>query len=283
MDTDWDDLRLFLHVAEQGGLAGAASLTGISAPTIGRRMLALERRIGRSLFVRSQQGYRLAHDGNILAEHVRSMRHAADFISDWHKDAFAWPIVSIAGDAWIAGFVADHADELRGVDDPFRYCCKTLDQATDMTFRDVDVAILPERPKGGNLAAKRSITISYAPYSAKTIDHRARERWISIGTEMSRTPSDRWVFENRESSIYTWTGSPELLLRLIRNGAGIGVLPLFVGDADPALTRQGDVIDELNHPLWIVANDDDRKRPEVRTVIDRLAEILKRCGTRSVA
>ena len=45
MDTDWDDLRLFLHVAEQGGLAGTATLTGISAPTIGRRMLALERQI----------------------------------------------------------------------------------------------------------------------------------------------------------------------------------------------------------------------------------------------
>ncbi|MBX9458807.1 MAG: LysR family transcriptional regulator [Rhizobium sp.] len=277
MDTDWDDLRLFLHVAEQGGLAGAATLTDISAPTIGRRMLALERRLGRSLFVRSQQGYRLAHDGNILVQHVRSMRNAADFIADWHKDAFGWPIVSIAGDSWVAGLIADHAGELRGIDDQFRYCCKTLDHNTDMTFRDVDVAILPERPRGGNLAAKRSITIAYAAYRATTIEPAAMDRWISIGTEMSRTPSDRWAFENHEGSIYTWTGGPELLLRLIRNGAGTGVLPVLVGDADATLMRVGDIIDGLTHPLWIVANDDDRKRPEVRKVIDRLADILRRC------
>ncbi len=46
---NWDDLRLFLHVAEQGGLAGAAEKTGVSAPTLGRRMLALERASGRAL------------------------------------------------------------------------------------------------------------------------------------------------------------------------------------------------------------------------------------------
>ncbi|CCE99729.1 hypothetical protein predicted by Glimmer/Critica (plasmid) [Sinorhizobium fredii HH103] len=52
---NWEDLRLFLHVAEQGGLAGAAEKTGISAPTIGRRMLALERATGRALFVRADR------------------------------------------------------------------------------------------------------------------------------------------------------------------------------------------------------------------------------------
>eukprot|EP01030_Chromulinospumella_sphaerica_P031879 gene31879-32556_t len=68
-DSAWDDLKLFLHVASEGGLSGASLQTGLSAPTIGRRMFALERVLGRSLFVRSQQGYRLAHDGEILLEH----------------------------------------------------------------------------------------------------------------------------------------------------------------------------------------------------------------------
>lgn len=276
METDWDDFKLFLHVAEQGGLAGAAMLTGISAPTIGRRMLALERRLGRSLFVRSQQGYRLAHDGNVLVEHVRSMRGVADTIAQWHRDAFAWPIVSIAGDFWIAGFIADCAERLRGPADQFRYCCRTLDASPDLTFRGIDIAILPQRPKAGNLAAKRSITVNYAPYRATTIDPSTAERWVSIGTEWPRTPADRWVFENRESEIYTWTGSPDLLLRLIRSGAGMGVLPVFVGDGEPIVMRAGAIIEELSHPLYIVAHDDDRKRPEVRQVIDRLADIFKR-------
>jgi DNA-binding transcriptional LysR family regulator len=39
---DWDDLRLFLAVAREGGLAAAAAITEKSAPTLGRRMLGLE-------------------------------------------------------------------------------------------------------------------------------------------------------------------------------------------------------------------------------------------------
>ncbi|WP_234901895.1 helix-turn-helix domain-containing protein [Agrobacterium rubi] len=69
-DVNWDDLKLFHIVASEGGLAGAAGLTGISAPTIGRRMLFLERTMGRTLFIRSQQGYRLAPDGLTLFERV---------------------------------------------------------------------------------------------------------------------------------------------------------------------------------------------------------------------
>ena len=49
---DWEALRLFLAVARAAGLAGAARQTGISAPTLGRQMTALERRINQRLFER---------------------------------------------------------------------------------------------------------------------------------------------------------------------------------------------------------------------------------------
>ena len=58
-DVDWNDLRLFCHVVREGTLAGAAERTGISAPTLGRAMRALEGRMGRALFERHRTGYRL--------------------------------------------------------------------------------------------------------------------------------------------------------------------------------------------------------------------------------
>lgn len=270
----WDDLQLFFHVALQGGLSGAASCTGMSAPTIGRRMLALERTTGRTLFVRSQQGYRLAHDGEILLEHVRTMQRAADSIADWHKDAFALPIVSIAADDWLAPFIAEHAMDIRRSDDAYRLCCQSVHTGIDLTFRRADVAILGERPVNGNFAVRRSVTMSYAVYQSAASPV-TDERWISIGTEHSHAPADKWVFENHEGQIFTWTTSPELLIRLIQAGAGCGVLPVFVGDAKPGLVRHGGLIETLDHPLFIVANDDDRHRAEVRLVIERLATLLK--------
>lgn len=275
-ETGWDDLKLFLHVASEGGLSGASLRTGLSAATIGRRMFALERGLGRALFVRSQQGYRLAHDGEILLEHVREMQKAAENIADWHRGAFTLPIVSIASDPWVAGFVADHVSEVRTRDDAYRICCKAARAGLDLTFRESDVAVVRERPETGNLAVQRSVGVRYAAYRARQLFEGNDIRWISMSTDISFAPSEKWVFQNHESQIYTWTPGHDLLQRLVRQGAGRGVMPVFVGDADPDLVREGAIIDELDHDLWIVANADDRHRPEVRSVIDRLADILKR-------
>lgn len=274
-DSAWDDLKLFLHVASEGGLSGASLRTGLSAPTIGRRMFTLERVLGRSLFVRSQQGYRLAHDGEILLEHVRTMQKAAENIAEWHRGAFTQPIVSIASDAWISGFVADHIGTIRSRDDAYRICCKAAHLGLDLTYREADVALMRERPQTGNLAVQRSVTIRYATYRAAHLKEGNDIRWISLSTDISHAPSETWVFRNHEQAIYTWTPGHDLLHRLVRQGAGRGVMPAFIGDADPDLVREGDIIGDLDHDLWIVANADDRHRTEVRTVIDRLSDILR--------
>ncbi|MBU4530473.1 MAG: LysR family transcriptional regulator [Hoeflea sp.] len=279
-DANWDDLQLFYQVAEQGGLSAAAAGTGLSAPTIGRRMLALERALGRSLFIRSQQGYRLAHDGQILLERVRVMRQAADGIADWHGDAFALPLVSIATEPWLAPFVAESIAAIRSPSDAFRLCVKTADADLDMTFRAADVAVLGVEPVSGNLAKRRSVTFRYAVYRSRALAGAADLPWISVGTESARSNSDRFVFENHESQILTWTGEARLVETLVQAGAGRGVLPVFAGDANPAIEREGDIIAALDHPLWIVANDDDRRRPEVRLVIDRVAELFSRHAAR---
>lgn len=275
-DAGWDDLKLFLHVATEGGLSGAAGRTGLSAPTIGRRMLALERMTGRTLFVRSQQGYRLAPDGETLLEHVRAMQRTADSIADWKGQAFAMPIVSIGADAWLAAFIAEHTAEIRGRDDRFRLCCKSLHRGMDFTYREADVGLVGRRPETGNVAIRRSVDIAHAVYKASTLAGDDDLPWISLGTESSHAPADKWVFQHHEAGIRTWTNSPDLLPRLIAAGNGRGVLPCFIGDAFPGLVRDSGVIAELTYPLWIVANDDDRHRPEVRQAIERLGTLFKR-------
>ncbi|KGD85750.1 LysR family transcriptional regulator [Rhizobium sp. YS-1r] len=275
-DAGWDDLKLFLHVATEGGLSGAASRTGLSAPTIGRRMLALERTTGRTLFARSPQGYRLAPDGEILLEHARAMQRAADGIADWKGQAFAMPIVSIGADAWLSGFIAEHTADIRGQDDRFRLCCKSLHKGMDFTYREADVGLVGRRPESGNIAIRRSVSVTHAVYKASALAEEDDLRWVSLGTESSHAPADKWVFQHQEARIRTWTNSPELLAHLIASGNGRGVLPCFVGDALSGLVREGGIIPELTYTIWIVANDDDRHRPEVRHVIEKLGQLFGR-------
>nr|CAD6420543.1 LysR family transcriptional regulator [Rhizobium sp. Q54] len=278
-EPEWDDLKLFLNVARAGGLGAAAARTGISAPTIGRRMLMLERATGRTLFVRSQRGYRLAPDGEVLLAHVNAMQEAAGKIAEWRGQAFALPIVSIGADAWLSKLIAQETSDIRASSDPFRLCCQMHHAGIDFTYRQTDVGLMRERPENGNLAIRKSVQVTYAVYSSAAL-REATPPWVSLGTQSAYSPADRWVFEHHEGEIRTWVNSPELLLQLIIAGNGRGVLPCFVGDAQPGLKRQSPILEDLSYTLWIVAHDDDRHRPEMRLVMDRLAALFKRLAPR---
>jgi len=61
--TDWENLRIFLAVAEAGSLAGAARRLRLSQATVWRRVGALERSLSARLFERHQAGYVLTANG----------------------------------------------------------------------------------------------------------------------------------------------------------------------------------------------------------------------------
>jgi DNA-binding transcriptional LysR family regulator len=269
----WEDLYLFLRVAQHGGLSGAAGVTGISAPTVGRRMLALERSLGRSLFLRSPTGYRLTEDGQVLFQRVLGMEAAARPIGDWQSAVLSQPIVSLGTDFWTLRFLAQNFPELCTPDDGFRTCFKVV-PVVDLTYREMTVGVSDKLPDGINSAARVSHRSAYAVYRATTLDPARNKAWISLGTDVAVKPWERWVFLQPDPWITTWTNTPASLLELVRCGAGCTVLPCFVGDANPTLIREGDAIAELAHDNWIVMHDDDRHRPEVRSVIDRLAALF---------
>ena len=272
-DASWDDLQLFFHVATGGGLSAAATRTGISAPTIGRRMLALERATGRLLFTRGPTGYLLARDGQELLDRVRLMQDAARAISDWRGEVLTLPIVSTAADSWTSRFIADHLASVWTPKDSFRMCYKTCDASVDFTYREAHIAIRHSRPDNGNVAIRRSVKVAHAAYQAAGYDER-NCNWISLGTDIAITPADKWTFEQPDYWITSWTNTPHMLFYLIRGSAGRGVLPCFIGDQERRLVRAGPVIDELTYDMWLVAHDDERQRPEVRMVMDRLAALF---------
>jgi DNA-binding transcriptional LysR family regulator len=61
---------------------------------------------------------------------------------------------------------------------------------------------------------------------------------------------------------------------LIRAGVANGILPCLAGDRDPDLERAGEEIAELRESQWLVMHNDDRHRPDVRTVIDRMVALV---------
>ncbi len=74
---NWAALKDFLAVAEAGSLSKAAGRLGVSQPTLGRRISALETELGAHLFTRSTRGLSLTTAGERLLAPVRRMQEAA--------------------------------------------------------------------------------------------------------------------------------------------------------------------------------------------------------------
>jgi DNA-binding transcriptional LysR family regulator len=73
MDIPWEDVRIFLAVAESGSVSGAARALRVGQPTVSRRLALLEHRLGAALFRRSVRGVALTAEGERLVPAARKM------------------------------------------------------------------------------------------------------------------------------------------------------------------------------------------------------------------
>ena len=73
----WDDLRVFLAMAQAGSLRRAARALGLGQPTVVRHLRQLERVLGARLFERTPDGHRLTRWGQDLLPMAQSMAAAA--------------------------------------------------------------------------------------------------------------------------------------------------------------------------------------------------------------
>ena len=77
----WDDLQTFLAIARQGTLSAAARELGVTQPTMGRRLTAMERRMGARLLQRLPSGFALTALGESVlanAERIEAEALAAE-------------------------------------------------------------------------------------------------------------------------------------------------------------------------------------------------------------
>jgi DNA-binding transcriptional LysR family regulator len=273
-NMNWDDLRIFAQVAREGGLSGAARALKISVPTVGRRMLALEKASGLVLFERSQAGYTLTKDGQALSAKVRAMESAARPLEDWLSLEGTRPLVRISAGTATASFMAENISRLWQPSDPFRLAFVTTEARLDIGHREVDIGIRNQPAETGNLASRKLQVLRFAPFKNRHRLWEGEAEWVAIDSESARHPAAKWVLARENIAICAWANSVATARDMVRGGAGIGVMPCFAGDRDPVLIRAGPLIEELTEMPWLVMHDDDRHRPEIRTTIERITQFF---------
>lgn len=77
---NWDDVRFFLEVFDRGSFTAAAKALASDQSTVGRRIAALETRLGAKLFERHGRGIVPTSAAKGLADHARTMSDSAQVI-----------------------------------------------------------------------------------------------------------------------------------------------------------------------------------------------------------
>lgn len=264
LQVPWGDLAAFLAIARNGGLSAAAREIGSSPPTLGRRMRAMERLLGRELFVRRSHGYDLTDAGERLREDLHPAELAIIRATVPVRDDVL-PVVRITAGTWTMLALADVLPSITGDPPDLRARLLQGESVLSIPRREAAIGFRNSRPKEAGLAARKLRPVIFAPYAAPG----APKRWIVV---RAQTPSARWVAERCGDAVTAEVDAPRLALDLALRGVGQVLVPTFVGDARPELERVGADVEELSHDQWLVTHDDDRALPEIRRALDRIAE-----------
>jgi DNA-binding transcriptional LysR family regulator len=144
MHIPWNDLQLFLTVAETGSLSAAAKRLRITQPTVSRRLAELESTLGEPLFVRSVDGAALTSFAERLVEPARRMAEWSAEIDRAVERGDTKPrgVVRITAPPGIAyEFVAPFAAVVRDKLPDVRLEVVSSVQYLDLSRREADLAL----------------------------------------------------------------------------------------------------------------------------------------------
>lgn len=291
---NWDDLRVFLAVAEDGSLSAAARRLKVSQPTVGRRLAALEDRIETRLFDRLPDGFLLTGAGAALLPHVQDMARAAE-AAERQRASFGETVggeVRISVAEVTGQFLAEHLQRLRGACPGIEIELAVSHISANLSRREADLLIRFCVPDYGTLVARKLAVMGQAVYAAKSYlrarglseegtgagDLFREHDWIAWDEEHQYMPGAEWVTRgltgHLEGRAAGFRSNHALAIETAaRKGAGLAVLPCFAGDADPELVRLTAPIAEASPPLHLLVHPDLRRVPHIRLVMDALVAL----------
>ncbi len=285
---DWTLWRSFAAVVEHGSLSAAARELGLSQPTLGRHIQALEEALGTSLFARTLRGLEPNTTATALFEQVTVAHQALNEASILAEGTSS----ELSGAVRItASTVTSHyilPALLRKIRDEFPAIELELvpsDSAENLLMRESDIAVRMFRPTQLELIARKlgeSPIICCAHQSY--LDRAGTPEQISdlfahdlVGFDRSDllTSGAKDIgFELGRRDFALRTDSQTAIWELVRAGLGIGFaqreLVVSTGGMEPLLPQL--VIPPLE--IWLTTHRELFTSRRIRVIYDRLGQLL---------
>ena len=287
---EWGDLRHFLAVARYGSTIQAAKALGINQSTVQRRIAVLERQLGRRLFERRPEGYRLTR----LGEELRPIAERVETgITDFTRH-------SASSDVELMGTIRVTCPETAGyrimkspILDAFharypglRVEMVMVDRVLDLAKGEADIAFRTSDPKDDALVARKIAEVPWAVFASRayierrgaptTLDEIGRHDVVRFDGPIAEHPGARWLKRVAPQAriAASCTSTPALVLA-VKSGAGISPLPVIAVENETDMVCLFDAIPELRLPFYLLIHRDMQRTPRVRAFCDFVASEMK--------
>lgn len=167
-NADWDLFQSLHAVLQAGSLSAAAKSRGLTQPTLGRHIEALEQKLGAPLFLRSPRGLTPTDLAIQMTSHLAEMNAAASAAlrdasgsADSLKGAIRITASQIIGTEVLPTILARFRREQPEIDIELALSNK----AEDLSRRDADIAVRMMRPTQGALVARKVGAIGVGFYA----------------------------------------------------------------------------------------------------------------------
>ena len=279
---NWDDVRLFLAIAEEGSFRRGAVKLGVGHSTLSRRIDALEAELGARLFNRLSRGLTLTAAGE---EMLRTAVPMGDEFSQlqlrlFGRDSetkgrinFTAPslLVNSILMAPLEQFCAAWPDIHIDIDHSLDY--------RDLNAKEADIALRMTNSPSDQLIGRKVGDYCEAAYASAEYLHRFianaenQHRWLFPGGGYQFVAQ---LHDPYGTSIppqpYLTVPDPEAQACGAELGMGLAMLPCVIGDERLGLQRISNVVHRTD--IWLLAHKDTRDNKRMQIFRDFLVDVF---------
>lgn len=289
MDIDWSLYAAFRQVMLRGSLSAAARASGLTQPTLGRHIAALESALGVTLFIRSPQGLTPTAAARELLPRAEDMdaaaRAAARAVSGapaGENGVVRLTASEIVGGEVLPPILTDFRERHPGIVVEL----VLSNRNEDLLRRDADIAVRMVRPTQTALVARRIGTVAIGLYAHRRY---AEAHGLPGGLEdLSDHPMigfdrDDAAFRSLSPDQRSGLGRDGFAFRCdsdlaqlsaLRAGFGLGGCQAGIAARDPDLIPVLADAVRFELEMWLAMHEDLKGVRRVRLMFEHLAEAL---------
>jgi DNA-binding transcriptional LysR family regulator len=281
---DWNDLKYFLAVARHGSTIAAGKALHLSQSTVHRRLVELEKRIGRKLVTRTPTGYRLTDFGKELrpyAERIDAM--VGDFerrVTDAGRDRSG--VIRVTCPEPIVQRMTPLIERFHARHTKLRVEFVMSDRYLDLSKGEADVAFR-SGDTDDELVGRKIADSIWAVYASSNyierhgkpdhVEDLSHHVLVCFDESMSNHRVATWLKNVAPGAKIAARNNSVLgLMYAVKSGIGIGPLPTAIADAEPDLVRVLGPIPELARSWRLLTHPDLRRTPRIAAFFDFVIE-----------